>query len=122
MKTRVVTFAVIAGMIAALSLAGPAQSEVPALSGGIESASAQKSNQKSGGQAEQVGENAADLFSGWLAPLLFVAIGAFAFVALIKREVGLAVSGTLVGLVAGLFLLAPDAAERTFTGIYDRIF
>ena len=63
MSNRARMFTAAIGVTFALSLAGPAQSHpVSAVGGGIEQASAQKSGKASGGQAEQVGENAADLY------------------------------------------------------------
>jgi hypothetical protein len=75
-----------------------------------------------GGQVKKSGENAADLLSGIVGPVLIVLIGAIALTALVKREVGMAVSAAVVGLIAGLFVFSPDQAQSVFEGIYDAVF
>ncbi len=75
-----------------------------------------------GGAVERAGDNAADLISDLVGPLLIVLIGVVAIGAFIQRNVGLAVSATLVGLIAGLFIFDPGAAESTFKDVYEAIF
>jgi hypothetical protein len=75
-----------------------------------------------GGGVEQAGDNAADLISDLVGPLLLVLIGVVAIGAFIQRNVGLAISATLVGLVAGLFIFDPGSAESAFKDVYDAVF
>lgn len=77
---------------------------------------------KAGSSIERAGENAADLLSGIVGPVLIVMIGVIAVSALVRREVGMAVSAAIVGLIGGLFVFAPDQAEAAFLGIYKAIF
>jgi type IV secretory pathway VirB2 component (pilin) len=81
---------------------------------------AQKSG--GGGGVERAGDNAADLISTLVGPLLIVLIGVVAIGAFIQRNVGLAVSATLVGLIAGLFIFDPNSAESAFKDVYEAIF
>lgn len=74
------------------------------------------------GKVDKAGENAADLLSGIIGPVLLVLIGAISLTALVKREVGMAISAMMIGLVAGLFVFAPDSAENAFSGIYKAVF
>lgn len=83
-------------------------------------AHAQKSG--GGGGVESAGDNAADLISDLVGPLLIVLIGVVAIGAFIQRNVGLAVSATLVGLIAGLFIFDPGSAESAFKDVYEAIF
>lgn len=75
-----------------------------------------------GGGVERAGDNAADLISDLVGPVLIVLIGVVAVGAFVQRNVGLAVSATLVGLIAGLFIFDPGAAEATFKDVYEAIF
>jgi len=75
-----------------------------------------------GGGVEQAGDNAADLISNLVGPMLIVLIGVVAVGAFIQRNVGLAISATLVGLIAGLFIFEPNAAESAFKDVYEAIF
>ena len=96
----------------------------PALPAVAEEAEAQADAKggSGGSRAENVGGNAADLLQGWIGPLLLIFIGVLAFVALFTRNVGMAVSAMMIGLISGLFIFAPDSAETTFKNIYDAIF
>jgi membrane associated rhomboid family serine protease len=79
--------------------------------------------QKSGGDSvERAGDNAADLISTVVGPVLLVLIGVVAVGAFLQRNVGIAVSAAITGLIAGLFIFDPGAAESAFKGIYDAIF
>ncbi|MEJ7802173.1 MAG: hypothetical protein WKH68_02210 [Candidatus Limnocylindria bacterium] len=75
-----------------------------------------------GGGVEQAGDNAADLISDLVGPLLLVLIGVVAIGAFIQRNAGLAISATVVGLVAGLFIFDPGSAESAFKDVYDAVF
>jgi len=75
-----------------------------------------------GGGVQQAGGNAADLISNLVGPMLIVLIGVVAVGAFIQRNVGLAISATLVGMVAGLFIFDPSAAESAFKDVYEAIF
>jgi hypothetical protein len=77
---------------------------------------------KSGGRVSRLGDNTAHLVSGIVGPILLVAIGAIAFVAMVRREAGLAIAAIGVGMLAGLFIYAPDTAQQTFQGIYQALF
>jgi len=83
-------------------------------------ASAQKGG--GGGGVEQAGDNAADLISNLVGPLLIVLIGVVAIGAFVQRNVGLAISATLVGLIAGLFIFDPGTAESAFKDVYEAVF
>jgi hypothetical protein len=122
MKKRIAEVAGIAGVALAVAAAAPAVDAgapvgVPVAS--IEQAAAQKGGD---GSASRVGERTANLLESILVPVMIVLIGAFALVALAKREVGMAVSVIAIGLLAGLFLLAPEQVESTFKSIYSSIF
>lgn len=78
--------------------------------------------QKSGGNVEQVGDNTADFLQTIIGPLLLVVVGVFAFLALLRREAGLAIFAMGVGLVSGFFIYDPDSAEAAFRGIYNALF
>jgi hypothetical protein len=122
MKKRIAAVLGIAGVSLAVVTAAPAAVAPGPLTGpliSIETAAAQK---EGNGSASKVGDRTADLFSSILVPVLFVVIGAFALVALAKREVGMAVSAVAIGLIAGLFLLAPEQVETTFRSVYSSIF
>jgi hypothetical protein len=121
MKSRPLFLIAALAVSALISIAGPADANPgAAVLSGPTLASAQKAA-KGAGSADQVGQNAADLASGILVPILVVAIGAIALVALTRREVGMAISVVLIGLIAGWFLMAPDSVERVFKGVYERI-
>lgn len=122
MKKRIAAVLGIAGLSLGVALAAPAAVAPGPITSpmvSIDQADAQKDGD---GSASKVGERTADLFSSILVPVLFVVIGAFALVALAKREVGMAVSAVAIGLVAGFFLLAPEQVEATFRSIYSSIF
>lgn len=124
MKLHLLLFAVALAAALLIALVGPASGSRAAAPLGPAFAHAQKGSGDSGGsgaQAERVGENAADLASDILVPILIVAVGAIALVALMRREVGMAISVALIGLIAGWFLMAPDSVERVFKGVYERI-
>ena len=79
--------------------------------------------QKSGGASvERAGDNAADLISTVVGPVLLVLIGVVAVGAFLQRNVGIAVSAAITGLIAGLFIFDPGAAESAFKSVYDAIF
>lgn len=126
MKRRIglaVTSTAAALMLGAALPAAPAGvgEAPPAITGEAEAQAGPKGG-SGGSRAENVGGNAADLLQGWIAPLLLIFIGVLAFVALFTRNVGMAVSATVIGLIAGLFIFSPDSAETTFRNIYDAIF
>lgn len=106
---------------AAPAVGGPTSSVVPFVA---EEAAAQAGPKggSGGSRTENVGGNAAELLQGWIGPLLLIFIGILAFAALISRNVGMAVSVTIIGLIAGLFVFSPESAEDLFTGIYDAVF
>lgn len=70
------------------------------------------------GNVRRTGDKAAGLISDILVPVLFALIGAFALVALQKREFGPALVVVLGGVLAGFFLIDPDGAKGLFEGIY----
>jgi hypothetical protein len=78
--------------------------------------------QKAGGSVEEVGDNTAGFLQTIIGPLLLVVVGVFAFVALIRREAGMAIFAMGVGLVSGFFIYDPEAAEAAFRGIYNALF
>ena len=78
--------------------------------------------QKGGGQVSKAGENASDLVSGWVTPLLIIAVGAMGLMALVTRNAGMVISAIAVGAVAGFFLIDPKTAQDSFEGIYKAIF
>lgn len=75
-----------------------------------------------GGGVEQAGDNAADLISDLVGPLLLVLIGVVAIGAFVQRNAGLAISATVVGLLAGLFIFDPGSAESAFKDVYEAVF
>jgi len=77
---------------------------------------------KSGGQVSRIGDNTANLVSNIVGPILLVSIGAAAFIAMVRREAGLAVAAIGVGMLAGLFIYAPGTAQQAFQGIYQALF
>jgi hypothetical protein len=122
MKKRIAAVIGIAVVALAVAAAAPAvdaraPTGIPVVS--IDSAAAQKGGD---GSASKVGERTANLLESILVPVMIVLIGAFALIALAKREVGMAVSVIAIGLIAGLFLLAPEQVETTFKSVYTSIF
>src|ERR687888_667800 len=87
------------GAVLAIAIVGgvsalPAGSiDAGAVSAGVEQAQAQS--------VKKSGDRGADLLSEIIGPLLIVLIGAFALVALARREVGLALSAAAIGGVSG---------------------
>jgi hypothetical protein len=77
---------------------------------------------KGSGSVKKAGDNAADLLSGLVGPLLIVGIGVVGVVAFVTRNVGLLIGAVACGLVAGLFVFAPDSAEDAFNGVYKAVF
>lgn len=115
MRRTAATTAVVLGLV----LAAPAPSTTGAVAVGPEPAHAQK---QGGGQVSKAGENAADLITDIVGPFLIVMIGVVAVGAFVQRNTGLAITAALVGLVAGLFIFAPDSAENAYRDIYRLIF
>jgi hypothetical protein len=121
MRKRIAAVLGIAGATLAVAAAAPA-ADVRAPAGpvthvvSVEGAHAQK------GRAARTGDRGADLISSIAIPILIVVIGVIALVALAKREVGLAISAMLIGLIAGWFLMAPDSVEATFKSVYSAVF
>jgi hypothetical protein len=99
----------------------PVQAEVGPVPAVTERAEAQSKAGGGGARAEDVGGNAAQLLQGWIGPLLLIFIGVLACVALFTRNVGMAFSVAIIGLIAGLFIFAPESAESLFRDIYDAI-
>jgi len=104
--------AVIAATALLLALAAPAGF-------GVERAEAQKAG---GGSVSRAGDNAADLITEIVGPVLIVLIGVVGIGAFMQRNTGLAISAALVGLIAGLFIFAPGSAEDVYRDIYKAIF
>ena len=77
---------------------------------------------KGGSKISKAGDNASDLVSGIVTPLLIVAVGVMALAAIVARNAGLAVSAIGVGLLAGFFLIDPNAAQGAFEGVYKAVF
>jgi hypothetical protein len=121
MRKRIAAVIGIAAVSLAVASAAPA-ADAPTVTPlvSIGKAAAQKGG--GNGSASRVGERTARLLESVLVPVMIVLIGAFALVALARREVGMAVSVIGIGLIAGLFLLAPEQVESTFKSIYASIF
>ena len=102
-----------------LALAVPAVGPEGPVGFGVEQAQAQKAG---GGNVSRAGENAADLITGLVGPVLIVLIGVVAIGAFMQRNTGLAISAAIVGLIAGLFIFAPGSAENAYRDIYRAIF
>ena len=77
---------------------------------------------KGGGNISKAGDNASDLVTSIVGPLLIVAIGCVAVVAFMSRNMGMAVGAVACGLVAGLFVFEPSSAQDAFQGVYKAIF
>lgn len=77
---------------------------------------------KGGGNVSKAGDNASDLISGIVGPILIVIVGVVAIVAMVQRQMSLAVGAGLCALFAGWFLFSPDTVETTFNGVYKAIF
>ncbi len=75
-----------------------------------------------GGKVSHAGQRLADLLAGWLGPLLLVLVGAVGIAAFLQRNIAMAVSAVVAGLIAGLFIFDPHGAESAFRGIYQAIF
>jgi hypothetical protein len=102
-----------------LALAAPALGAVGPFGFGVERAQAQKAG---GGNVSRAGDNAADLITEIVGPVLIVLIGVVAIGAFMQRNTSLAISAALVGLIAGLFIFAPGSAEDAYRDIYRAIF
>jgi hypothetical protein len=72
--------------------------------------------------AKGLGQHVANLLSGWLGPVIIVFAGGLCVFGLMKREMGILVTGVVGALVAGFFVFDPNQAEQTFKGIYNAIF
>lgn len=110
--------AAIAAIAVLIALGPGAVAEGPA-GLGVERAEAQKSG---GGDVSRAGENAADLITELVGPVLIVLIGVVAIGAFMQRNTGLAITAAIVGLIAGLFIFAPGSAENAYRDIYRAIF
>lgn len=77
---------------------------------------------KGGGNIQQAGDNASDLVTTIVGPLLIVGIGCVAVVAYMTRNIGMAVGAVACGLVAGLFVFEPSSAQDAFQGVYKAVF
>ncbi|MEK6328351.1 MAG: hypothetical protein AABM66_12635 [Actinomycetota bacterium] len=111
--------AAIAATALLLALAPPAVGADGPLGFGVERAEAQKAG---GGSVSRAGDNAADLITDIVGPVLIVLIGVVAIGAFMQRNTGLAISAAIVGLIAGLFIFAPGSAEDAYRDIYKAIF
>ena len=101
-----------------LALAGPSVGAEGPVGFATEQAQAQKAD---GGNVSRAGDNAADLITGLVGPVLIVLIGVVAIGAFMQRNTGLAISAAIVGMIAGLFIFAPGSAEDAFRDIYRTI-
>ncbi|HXF00084.1 MAG TPA: hypothetical protein VN458_07040 [Solirubrobacterales bacterium] len=102
-----------------LALVSPVVGTVGPLGFGVQRAQAQKAG---GGSVSRAGDNAADLITEIVGPVLIVLIGVVGIGAFMQRNTGLAISAALVGLIAGLFIFAPGSAEDAYRDIYKAIF
>lgn len=84
---------------------------------GVEEASAQKS----GGNVDRLGDNAADLFSDILGPIIIVMVAAVGLYAFMKREIGIAMTAAATALFLGLFVFAPETAQRLIEGFWKKV-
>ena len=107
---------VLAALLLALAL--PGTDTAGRLGLGVESAHAQKSD---GGNVSRAGDNAADLITDLVGPVLIALIGVVAIGAFMQRNTGLAISAAIVGMIAGLFIFAPGTAEDAFRDVYRAI-
>lgn len=76
---------------------------------------------QSSGRVERLGENAADLFSDVLGPLIIVLVAATGVYAFVKREIGIAVTAAAIAVFLGLFVFAPESAESLIKGFWEQI-
>jgi membrane associated rhomboid family serine protease len=111
--------AAIAAVAVLIALAGPEVLAEGPGGLGVARAEAQKSG---GGDVSRAGENAADLITELVGPVLIVLIGVVAIGAFMQRNTGLAITAAIVGLIAGLFIFAPGSAENAYRDIYRAIF
>lgn len=77
---------------------------------------------KGGAKVKKIGERGQDLLSRILGPLAIVLVGAFAISALARREFGQVLVLSVIGLVVGLYIFAPDVVEEIWSGTYDAVF
>lgn len=111
--------AAIAAAALLLALAVPVTGADGPVGFGVERAQAQKAG---GGDVSRAGDNAADLITDLVGPVLIVLIGVVGIGAFIQRNTGLAISAAMVGLIAGLFIFSPGSAEEAYRDIYRAIF
>jgi membrane associated rhomboid family serine protease len=111
--------AAIAGTMLLLALAVPAIGTEGPVGFGVERAQAQKAD---GGNVSRAGQNAANLITDLVGPVLIVLIGVVSIGAFMQRNAGLAMTAAIVGLIAGLFIFAPGSAENAYRDIYRAIF
>jgi hypothetical protein len=95
--------------------------------GSVEQASAQASKSRGGsgdggGNAGQVGKNAADLGSGWAIPLTVFLAGVLLVGALLSRNVGAAVGVVLVAVIGLIFFAKPDSIVTFAQSVGNAIF
>jgi hypothetical protein len=75
-----------------------------------------------GGSAGKVGENAADLGSGWAIPLTVFLAGVLLVGALLSRNVGAAVGVVLVAMIGLIFFAKPDSIVTFAQQVGEAIF
>lgn len=112
----------IAMLIASALIAFGGLAAAPAGSPEQGGAALERAEAASAGQVKKAGDNAAELVTGWLVPVLFVMVGFFTLVALAQRSLAMALVPVLGGLLAGFFLIDPQGAQDAMEGIYSAIF
>jgi hypothetical protein len=130
MKRKAMICLAVAGALFGLAALAPASKgppSVPVAGSTVERAEAQATKSRggsNGGQAsaDRVGQNAADLGSGWAIPLTVFVTGCLLAGALISRNVGAAVGVVLVGVIALIFFAKPDSIVQFASSIGDTIF
>jgi hypothetical protein len=113
--TRVVTIAAVAVSFGLAAV--PWTQTRPLDSVGLEQASAQEG----GGKVERLGDKTADLLSDILGPIIIVMVAVVGLYAFMKREMGIAITAAAIALFLGLFVFAPETAERLIQGFWKKI-
>lgn len=123
MKRRSIFAVVATALLLSFSAAAPTLSTVAVPGVGIEQAQAQKKGKGGGGanKLSKSGEKGADLISGIVGPLMIALIGVICLVALIQRQVGMAVGAAAVGVLSGFFTFAPSSVESVIKGFWNTL-
>lgn len=77
------------------------------------------SNSRGKADVDQAGQKIADLFAGWMGPLLMIAAAVGSTVFFVQRNMGMGVAFLAACCLVGSFVFAPEQVESAWKGVYD---